>query len=246
MKCIRCEIVIVLTAFLAVMFLIVVSFSSRNDELILEKSVGQTTLKISNKSEKDSILTYLTLGSDTTFITDVNGVFGIQESGLQGSFYMMKDSVYIYTYKNKGISGNISFGSPPINCKTDQWPDGVNLFEVTLNNAGSVSKAQETFDISNVAGVNALGEISTRYGGAWIANGDTVTNIHNDSIYQNSGNYGVFPVGCDICTASKAPQKCKHPLRKATPQSKHICNVSRSAEQAGGTVEIIFKGWSSK
>jgi hypothetical protein len=201
-------------------------------------------LKISNQSGKDSVLTYLTLGSDANFITDVHGIFGIKDTGLQGSFYLLKDSVYTYTYAAKGISGNISFGSPPINCKTDQWPNGVNLFEVTLNNAGTVSKAQETFDISNVAGANAIAEISGADGGAWIVNGDTVKTIQNKEIYHNKGNYGVFPVGCDICTASKSPPKCKNPLEKAKPQSEHICNVSRNAKEAGGTVEIIFKGWS--
>lgn len=167
-----------------------------------KEDISRTTLEIENASIEDSVLTYLTLGADTNFITNVNGIFGISDSGLQGSFWMHKDSVYVYDYSGKGLSGNFSFNTPPLNCPTTAFPTGNNLFEVTLNNAGTVSKAQETVDISCVAGINALGKYELTGGGDWIAGGNSVNSFANAEIYQNVDSVGVFPFGCDDCTKS--------------------------------------------
>lgn len=53
----------------------------------LDKTLSRTVLKIKNSSTEDSVLTYLTLGSDSQFITNVHGIFGITNCGTQGSFY---------------------------------------------------------------------------------------------------------------------------------------------------------------
>ena len=211
------------------------TFDSRETE--------STTLYMINNSDEDSVLVYLTLGADTNFITDVKGIFGIEDEGLQGSFWLHKDSVYTYTYKGKGLSGNFSFGTPPLNCFTDEWKTGVNLFEVTINNAGTVSKAQETVDISNVAGVNAIVTYKLSGGGDWLANGEKVDSFYNESLYKNYGLKGVFPFKCDDCTKSSAPPKCLDSKKTAKPQKNHTCNVSRNAYYAGGSVTITFKGY---
>jgi hypothetical protein len=205
----------------------------------------RTTLYIANTSGEDSVLTYLTLGADTSFITDVNGIFGISASGLQGSFYLLKDTVYVYNYQGKGLSGNISFGTPPLNCPDSAWITGNNLFEVTINNAGTVSDAQETIDISNVAGSNAFGSYTLSGGGEWIANSAHINILYfkNDSMYQNVGNIGVFPFKCDDCTLSANPPVCNDILPASKPQTEKICNVSRNAKYSGGSVKIEFLGW---
>jgi len=218
----------------------------KGEEMKKDKCTGvdssRTTLTVLNQYS-DSVLTYLTLGADTNYVTDVNGIFGIKDSGLQGSFYMKKDSMYTYVFNGKGISGNISFGTAPLNCPDGTWKTGVNLYEFTLNVDTLIADNQETFDISNVAGVNAIGNIYTIGGGAWIAGGTTVSVISNSYIYDNSGNYGVFPFGCDVCTASQNPPKCADTLKIATPQTKPICNVSRNAKASGGSVNITFVSW---
>lgn len=205
--------------------------------------VSHTTLEIENTSEFDSVLTYLTIGSDTNFVTDVKGVFGIKDSGLQGSFWLLKDSVYTYEFDNKGLSGNFSFDTVPLNCPAGSYDTGTNLFEVTLNNYGTIDKAQETIDISNVAGVNAICRYTMSGGGTWIAGGNPVSSFGNSSMYNNLDSVGVFPYGCDNCTESVLPPKCIDTLKIAKPQRRHICNVSRNAKQAGGKVRITFTGF---
>ena len=200
-----------------------------------------TTLQIQNYSEQDSVLAYLTIGADTNFITNVKGVFGIKDSGLQGSFWIKKDSIYSYEYLDKGISGNITFDTVPLNCPTGSFKSGVNLFEFTLNNEGTVSKAQETFDISGVAGTNAIGGFYTSGGGDWIVNGNSIDSVYNDTIYHNTGLKGVFPFKCTDCTSFGMNQNCLGSIKSAEPQSEHICNISRNASESGGTVTIYIK-----
>jgi hypothetical protein len=207
-----------------------------------KQEIFRTTLEITNESSKDSVLTYLTLGADTNFVTDVNGIFGSSGSGLMGYFWMVKDSVYTYDYTDKGISGNISFGTSPLNCLSANFPTGVNLFEFTLNNEGINDKAQETIDISNVAGVNALGKFNVTDTN-WIANGKKVTGFYNDTLYGNLGLVGVYPFKCDTCTGSKKPPTCLNSTKTATPQLYPTCNVSRSAKLSGGIVRITFLGF---
>jgi hypothetical protein len=203
---------------------------------------SSTTLEITNNSTMDSVLTYLTLGADTNYITDVNGIFGITDSGLMGSFWMLKDSIYTYEFDSLGISGNISFNTPPLNCPTNDFANGVNLFEFTLNNVGINPKGQETIDISNVAGANAYGKFSMTDTN-WIAGGKKVLSFHNDSLYGNYSNVGVYPFKCDTCTGSQSPPTCKDTLNGyATPKESHDCNVSRNSKLAGGKVRITFSG----
>jgi len=230
--------------FLTITFLVISYFFLVNYALDITKdySLERTELTLKNSSKTDSVLTYLTIGDDNNFITDVYGVFGIKQHGLQGYFYAKKDSLYTYKFDKKGISGNISFGTPPLNCPTEKWKNGVNLYEITLNNFGTVSKAQETSDISCVGGVNALGKIKFSDPN-WIAGGKRVDSASNLAINNNFSRVGVYPYLCSGCISISNPPNCTKKLNPSTPQKNHICNMSRNASKSGGTVSIEFLGY---
>jgi hypothetical protein len=199
-----------------------------------------TLLSGCNSSTND-VEVWLTLGNVEGFVTDVNGIFGIAESGLQGSFTLKAGEELEYT-SDKGLSGNISFGTAPINCPTSTYANGVNIFEFCLNNSSQAGTPQETIDISAIAGVHSLLKATLSGGGEWNA-GTAHTGIasfENAALYSNTGLVGVFPYGCDNCTSSDAPPSCPgHPAYE-TPQSEPICNIQRDATNSGGTVTVEF------
>jgi hypothetical protein len=203
----------------------------------------QTILKVTNSSSS-AVTVWLTLGNVDGFVTDVNGIFGITDSGLQGSFTLNAGQELEYT-PDKGISGNLSFGTAPINCPTTEFANGVNIFEFCLNNDAQAGSPQETIDISAVAGVHSLLKATLSGGGAWNAGTahEGITTFENAVLYSNTGLVGVFPYGCDNCTSSDAPPSCPgHPAYE-TPQSEPICNVQRDAVNHGGTVAVEFTGF---
>ncbi len=202
----------------------------------------QTTLKVKNSSAND-VEVWLTLGNVDGFIIDVNGIFGITGSGLQGSFTLHAGEELEYIPEN-GISGNLSFGTAPINCPTTEFPHGVNIFEFCLNNESQSGSPQETIDISAVAGVNSLLKATLSGGGEWNAGTahTGITSIENASLYSNTGLIGVFPYGCDNCTSSDEPPFCEGHPEYETPQSEPICNIQRDAVNHGGSVTVEFLG----
>ncbi|MEI6079473.1 MAG: hypothetical protein WCQ53_02385 [bacterium] len=206
----------------------------------------QTSLKVKNSSTS-AVDVWLTLGQVDGFVTDVNGIFGITTSGLQGKFTLQVGSELTYT-PTKGISGNLSFGTPPINCPTSTFTNGVNIFEFCLNNKAQAGTPQETIDISAVAGVNSNLKCTLSGGGAWNAGSahTGITTFENAALNSNTGLIGVFPSGADNCTSSDAPPVCVAPdlphQPYETPQSEPICNIQRDATSAGGTVQIEFIG----
>lgn len=139
------------------------------------------------------------------------------------------------------LIGNICFGGPPINCPAPGFPTAVNLFEFALD----LASGQETIDISCVAGVNAYIEVEMSGGGAWNAGATqpSVTSFHNEAPGQNTGLVGVYPIGCDVCTASQNPPQCQPPVSPEQPQAEPICNVQRAASGSGGWVTAAFKGF---
>ena len=203
-----------------------------------EVAKGTTTLLRIKNSNPDTVLVYLTLSGGKGWVSDVNGIFGIVSTynNLQGSFMLApNDSLDYTTPDSLGLSGNISFGYAPVNC-----PVGITVYEFTLNNAGTVKYAQETAEISCVAGVNSLGKITLYEGGGkWEANPNymDVREIHNDSIGKNSGLVGVFPYGCTNCTDTAGKPDCVTNPEK--PQSQSICNISRDANKSGGAVKDL-------
>ena len=208
-----------------------------------KNTTQETTLYLVNEST-DTVTVFLTLGSDTNYVTNVLGVYGITTSGLQGSFKLLPNDTVYYTSSNgKGFAGNLSFDTPPLNCADTVFPLGVNVFEFALNNNfASVKNAQETIDISCVAGVNC--KIGCKVDTLSWNDGSTnqFTYFENSFIYDNVGRRGVYPVGCDDCTASVSPPICPNQLKPSQPQTNAICNIQRNASKKGGNVFVIYKG----
>jgi hypothetical protein len=202
-----------------------------------------TALGVTNNTE-DTVTAYLTLGAGELSVTNVNGIFGITDSGLVGSFIIVPhDTLWYYGSDSLQMSGNITFVSPPINCPdTNIFPNGINLFEFTLNNRVIDTTQQETIDISCVAGCNVLGSFSMSKGGKWNASPlfPDVKLFFNDSLYKNYGKVGVYPFGCDNCTVSTAPPVCPGHKPFSKPQSNPICNVQRGCMNSGGKVIIGY------
>ena len=230
--------------YIILLFVIIIGIVLECSSPNVEKS-NSTRLAIINETD-DTTIVYLTLGADTNYVTDVNGIYGITTTGLQGSFLIIpKDTVYYTSPKEKGFSGNLSFNTPPMNCRDSLFPNGINIFEFTLNNNfKGVLYAQETIDISCVAGVNCkIGcEIDSTSG--WNAGNGIVGfgYFQNSYLYDNLDRIGVYPVGCDSCSKIYQPPICPNPLSPSQPQSKNTCNIQRDANKKGGTVFVIYKG----
>ena len=112
-----------------IILVIVVKCSDPEIKVKKEKS---TELLVVNETT-DSVVVYLTLGADTNYVTNVNGIYGITTTGLQGFFILAPHDTVSYTSQPKGFSGNLSFNTPPLNCSTKQIPTGINIFEFALN-----------------------------------------------------------------------------------------------------------------
>jgi hypothetical protein len=212
----------------------------------------QTTLKITNRSPAD-VKVYLTLGAVSGCVQDVNAIQLVTnpENPLQGWFLLAAGATKAYAPpQGQGISGNFAFGSPPLNCPTDEYRNGVNLAEFILNNSFQGASAQETIDISCVAGTNALLAFAMSGGGSWNAGSShpAVSQFANKPLGQNTGLVGVFPCGCDNCTSRANPPQPSCPASPPPPvyeecQSQPICNVQRDATSSGGVVEVIIQAF---
>ena len=201
-----------------------------------------TKLTLVNSS-KDSVLAFLILSGYPTpdsaiYVQNVNGIFGCTQTGLVGSFYIgAKDSV---SYSStKWFSGNIGFGTAPMNCTTTAWPTGANPFEFNINNG------QESIDISAMGGVNCLLSVDLIGGPDWQAT-PTYPNVryfYNDSMWKNSGLIGVYPYGCTNCTNAEGKQSCQTP--NETPNTIPLCTPTRSANVHGGEIRVKFLGYTN-
>ena len=201
---------------------------------------SQTQLKIFN-STPNPVTVWITLGATKGCLQNVKDIpFITFGSGLQGSFVLKgNDSTIAYAPLGMGWNGNISFETPPINCATTQFPNGVNIFEFIINNAFQPGNPQETIDISCVAGVNCgIGVITS--GSKWNASTmySNVKYFANGNKKHNSGRVGVYPFGCDVCTASQSPPPCDKSDKDK--QKFPICNVQRNASNNGGVIKIIY------
>ena len=207
-------------------------------DIIATSNQQNTTLQITNAT-KDSVLVYLTLGGgdDGTFLQNVNGVFGITQSGLVGSFYLHSKDTLSYTSTLK-LSGNIGFGSQGINCPNSTWVTGVNIFEFNLN------EPQESLDISAMGGVNSIMGVDLIAGPNWGVTGNLdVRHCQNDTMYKNADHIGVYPFKCTDCTDTLGSASCTQIAE--TPNKTAICNPTRSKDQRGGIVLLTFKGYTN-
>ena len=207
-----------------------------------------TKLVVQNNSDKN-VDVYITLGATPGCVQDVSkiivshGTDIIKLYPLQGHFILHAHEPAILAAPNgEGFNGNFSFDTPPLNCPTDQFPHGVNLAEFIINN-GFQAGGQETIDNSCVCGANAFIEFILS-ADDWTTNGGAiqVKNIKNDIWNHNTGLNGVFPYGCDNCTASVAPPSCVG-LKPQYANKDPICNVQRPASSnQGGTVLVRYNG----
>jgi hypothetical protein len=201
-----------------------------------------TELKLVNSSD-DTVLVYTTLSGyagkeKKEFVQDVNGIFGMQQMGLVGSFNLAPNDSVSYISKLK-FSGNLSFGTQPLNCPDSIWRQGVNLFEFNVN------EPQESIDISCIAGVNCILRADLMGGPNWMATNSfpDVRYMQNDSIYKNTNLVGVFPYGCTNCINTEGKQDCQSPSE--TPDSTRICNPTRAKNKRGGTIRVNFMGYTN-
>jgi len=211
---------------------------------------SQTVLELTNATDQD-VQVYITLDATPGCIQNVADLTFVTNSvnNLQGWFTLAPNGLVSYIPpEGVGVNGNFAFGTLPINCPTDAFPNGVNLAEFILNNSFQGLGAQETIDISAVAGVNCYIQFSMSGGGAWNAGATepNVTEFENKSLNDNCGQVGVYPYGCDDCTRRVVPPECTGPPPPppyGNCQSAPICNVQRDASTAGGTVSITFMGF---
>jgi len=204
----------------------------------IDATFSNTGFEIVNTT-KDSVLMYLTINkpADSTWVKNVNGIFGINSSQLRGSVWVQPNDTLKYI-PTLSFSGNVSFGTPPQNCPTEQFVNGINILEWSVN----VPKgSNEALDLSCVAGVNCIMKIDLIGGSDWIANGKSVRSIENKKMWNNTGIYGVFPYGCTNCTDTDGKQLCQTPNEK--PNTEKICTPTRNTNEKGGTIRISFFGY---
>lgn len=206
----------------------------------------KTQLQIINH-DRNPVTVWLTLGATPGCIQDVSKIPFIQNvlAPLVGSFILAPGQpIAPYAPNDLGFNGNLSFNTQPMNCPTQQYPLGINIFEFIINNGFQAGNPQETIDISCVAGVNCLIKAELLGGPEWNA-GPTqpkVTLIENGKMNTNTGRVGVFPYGCDNCTVITSPPICPGHPPYEKPQKEAICNVQRNARQPGGLVKVSYLG----
>lgn len=203
-------------------------------------------MKVRNDSP-NPITVYVTLGAtpgcvqDVALLTVSDGITITKLHNLMGTFVLpSQTTVDINAPAGDGFNGNFAINTPPLNCPTTEWPEGVNLAEFIINNGFQVN-GQETVDISCVCGANALLEYELS-ADDWTDGFNPVKIIKNKTRFENLNISGVYPYGCDNCTASTNPPECIGVQSKVNDQP--ICNVQRPASSnQGGTVTVVFKSF---
>jgi len=229
-------------------FIVYITIVKSNKDIPAEiPASSETQVQIYNYS-KDTIKGYLTLGTTEGCLQNVLCVPFIIDTvtsqGLLQGFFILApgDSTDSYSPDSLGFNGVISFAYPPDNCPTPSYTNGLNQFEFIINNSYQPGNPQETIDISCVHGTNCVIRVDLISSNLWNA-GPSYTNIQSFSNTMNKsqvGTPGVYPYGCDTCTASKSPPTCI-PLPQPAQKSK-ICNVQRNASQSGGLIKIVYLG----
>jgi hypothetical protein len=205
-----------------------------------------TYIRIVNNTN-DSVTVWITLGATAGCLQHISQIPFITDSvsSLSGSFTLYThDSTIDYAPPvGIGYNGQISINTQALNCPTQQFPEGTNIFEFITNISFQAGNPQETVEISCVAGVNCLFQGILTGGEAWNASSmyPEVDTIYNRGKYDNSGLIGVFPYGCDDCTSSVSPPACAKNDRDK--QKYPICTVQRNAiGSGGGLVRIAYLG----
>lgn len=212
-----------------------------------EPQTAPSTLFVANES-LDTVDVWLTLSvfndsvTASKYIQQVDGIFGMTGSEPFGSFKLPPGDTLSYT-PDKAISGNLCFGTQPLNCPNPKWPRATNIFEFALNN-NLAPASQETVEISCVAGVNCIME-GFLVGPGWtVTTGiDTVRTFINGPFGNNRNRYGVFPTGCTDCTDQNGAPLCDPLVPFEKPNKNKICLLQRPASIGGGEIYCTFKNF---
>lgn len=226
-----------------------------------------TTLTITNGTPNPvPVMITLGAGYDINNISQlpwgvVQDPVGIQN--LQGIFILAGTSAgtnsVSFNSGTSSFSGNVAFGPTAWGrgCGSSQagacYPNATNLAEFTLN----YSAGQETVDISDVNGANAAITINFTGNNPWNDGGGGHTNVTNipsvlplSAFAQQSGVYGWQATNCInvVLPVPNGPPSniCAAPVNNpGAPQlqTNKQCNIQRGAGVSGGTVQIVFNGF---
>jgi hypothetical protein len=226
-----------------------------------------TTLQITNGTS-NTVPVQITLGTGygISNINQLPSSWGVVQDpvgiqGLQGIFILAGNSSVSYNSSPSSFSGNIGFGptSWGRGCGNSAagacYPNSVNLAEFTLN----YPSGQETVDISDVNGANASITINFTSSNQWTDNSgnNNVTNIPSvlplSAFAQQSGVYGWQGTNCInvVLPVPNGPPSniCAAPVNApgaAQLQTNAQCNIQRAVGVSGGTVEIVFGGFTDQ
>jgi hypothetical protein len=198
-----------------------------------------TNVMITNSSDQDSVMVYVTLPSTDS----VMGLFGITDtiSWCKGFFYALKDSSYSSNVSTPLNGVVVSFGGDNLPCQVavpQGYLFGINIFEFSIN------VSSECFDISCEDGVNAILKSSVSDTINWATGeGDYVANFRSAQntfpLLNNIGIRGVYPYRCTDCKdlGKAVPENCFN--LKDTCNTQRICQVART-NNIGGTIYIDY------
>jgi hypothetical protein len=241
---------LIIISFITTLFFTGCDFFVNEEQVVIEEGtdtlqVPATVLRIVNRTDT-AVTVWVTLGATEGCLQHVSQIPYITDSlsNLVGSFILnAHDSTPDYAPVGMGFNGNLAFGTQPMNCPNKQFPHGVNIFEFIVNNAYQSGNPQETVEISCISGTNCIISADLYYGLDWNASylHPKVTHFENGTEFNNSGRIGVFPYGCDDCTASVAPPACVKSDKDR--QKEPICTVQRNAKgSGGGIVRVCYNG----
>jgi hypothetical protein len=226
--------------------------NSQNGAGVAVDTAQGTSLQIRNDYDS-AVVVYVTLGAVSGCIQSVLDLpFGVDTvpgaKGLQGTFILQAhDSTAVFNSDSVGFNGVISFGYAPDNCPSPRYQLGLNQFEFMINNSFQEGNPQESINISAVHGVNCVIRCNVETDSLEVFNAGpdypVVQSFANTLNRSQVGLIGVYPYGCDVCTASVAPPNCIPVPQPA--QKKAICQVQRPAKKGNsGLITVIYLGQS--
>lgn len=181
-----------------------------------------TVLLVTNKTRAEATV-YFTFGSDSVVVPATWSSFCTSVSGLTCTFQLATEKTRILPASGAYLNATVTFDNPAT-C-------GVTKIEVNLNNPSWY----DTADISLVDGFSKFVYVE--------ANGTLLGPTRGKD--QNERVFGVFPFGCDICTARQNPP-CGIPKGtagcKTGSQYKPDvpCQYQGPNKGGGGKVEIVL------
>lgn len=231
-----------ITQFIEVMILIAclslfVHINCRQEPINTESVF--TNVIIKNSSQEDTVKVFVTVQSTDS----VMGLFGITDtiSWCKGYFYALQDSSYSSDRITPLEGVVVSFGSDNVPCNfaiAQGFPNGVNIFEFSINTA------YEVFEISCEDGINSILRESVSDTVNWTTGNSNFEEVFTSAtdtfpLINNINRRGVFPYRCTNCInmISPVPQNCFNLPDSCNSQS--ICQVARTSN-IGGCILVEY------